>query len=108
MNKDSTSGKLLVILISGTGNIKLGNWQGTLIYFSTILLVGVGLWFLEQRLLEPYFNPSQTMRTFAVLIYIAFAFFWNGTRLLDSEHKKWIFNQDDNNPINGDSQQSHK
>lgn len=78
------------------GNVKQGNWQGILIYFSTIILFGLILMLAEQRIIEQYYHPAQSVRTFVVLIYIAFAFFWNGTRLLDSEEKKRIF---DNNNV---------
>ena len=89
---------LFFFLIAGIGNVKHGKWQGTLTYFSAIILLGVGLLFAEQRFIEPYYNPTQTVRTFAVLMYIAFAFFWNGTNLLGSETRKRIFSQDEDSP----------
>lgn len=76
--------------------MKQDNRLGILIYFSVIILLGVGLFFAEHTLFEQYFHPSQTVRTFAILMYITFAFFWDGSILLDSKEKNRIFT------INGD------
>jgi hypothetical protein len=80
--------KILLALISGMGNVKQNNKPGIIIYFSAIILLGIALYFAEQRFIEHYFQPSQTLRTFAVLMYIAFAFFWDGTGFLSSAEKK--------------------
>ena len=72
------------------GNVKHGHWQGIIIYFSAITLLGIGLLFAEQNLIKQYYEASRTVRTFVILIYIAFAFFWNGTSLLGSEVKNRI------------------
>lgn len=85
------------------GNVKQGNWSGILIYFSAIILLGIGLVFAERKLIEQFYHPSQTMCTFALLIYTAFAFFWNGTKLFGDKEKNHFFDHDEgilakNNP----------
>ena len=79
MRRNSTFWRILEILVTGMGNVKLGDWRGSLIYFASILLIGIGLVYLEQRFIEPIYHPTQTVRTFALLVYITFAFFWNGS-----------------------------
>ena len=90
MNKNSLLANLMFMIIAGMGNVKHGRWQGILTYFLAIIILGIGLIYAELRFIEPHYHPSQTVRTFLILIYIAFAFFWNGTSLLDSEVKKRI------------------
>jgi hypothetical protein len=87
---------LLLALIAGMGNVKQNNKPGIIIYFSAIILLGFGLYSAEQRIIEQYFQPSQTLRTFAVLIYIAFAFFWDGTWIIGSNERNYF------NDKNGD------
>lgn len=80
------------------GNVKQNNKPGIIIYFLAIVLLGVGLFFAEKELIEQYFQPSQTMRTFAVLMYITFAFFWDGTGFLSSSEKKTYSSKKNNIP----------
>lgn len=75
------------------GNFKQGYWQGALIYFGTITSLGIGLIYLEMRFIEPLFNPSQTFQTFAVLVYIAFALFWDGSGLLGLKLKDRVYDR---------------
>ena len=91
MKKNSIFSSLIFILIAGMGNLKRGKWYSILIYFSAIILLAIGLLFAERRFIEPYFHPSQTVKTFAVLLYVTFVFFWNGTIFLDSDQKSRIF-----------------
>lgn len=93
MNKNSPFAGILFILIAGMGNVKHGNWRGIIVYFTAIGLIGIGLYFAEQKIIESYYQPSQTLRTFAALCFITFAFFWNGTKLLSSEVKDRIFDR---------------
>ena len=79
------------------GNVKQGDWQCILIYFCFIILLGIGLVYAEQNI-EQYYHPSQTVRTFLILIYIAFAFFWNGTKLLGDDEKSHFFDHDEDIP----------
>jgi hypothetical protein len=97
LKKDSAIANIIYILIAGMGNVKHGQWQGIIIYFSAITLLGIGLLFVEQNLIIQYYEPSRTVRTFLILIYIAFAFFWNGTGLLSSEVKNRILTRNKNN-----------
>lgn len=83
------------ILISGMGNVKQGNWSGILVYFSFMFLFGAALIFLERKLLEPIYQVSQHQCTFAVLLYLSFTFFWDGTKLLGHKENNHIFNQDE-------------
>ena len=87
LKNNSIYENFVFILVAGMGNVKQNNKRGILIYFLAVVLLGLGLFFAEQILVEQYFHPSQTVRTFAVLIYITFAFFWDGTILLDSKEK---------------------
>lgn len=87
LKKNSINENFVFILVAGMGNVKQNNKRGILIYFLAIVLLGIALFFVEKLLIEQYFHPSQTVRTFAVLIYITFAFFWDGTILLDSKEK---------------------
>jgi len=91
LKKNSILKKFVFILVAGMGNVKQNNMSGILIYFLFIVLLGVGFFFAEQRLLEQYFHPSQTMRTFAVLMYIAFAFFWDGSVFISNEKNNNFF-----------------
>ena len=80
------------------GNVKRNNKPGIIIYFSAIILLGFALYSAEQRFIEQYFQPSQTLRTFGVLMYIAFAFFWDGTRFLSSAEKNLNSSKNNSNP----------
>lgn len=81
----------LFILIAGMGNVKQGNWQCILIYFSSMILLGIGLFYTEQKIIEPYFHPSQTLQIFLILVYVAFVFFWNGSNLFSLEERNPFF-----------------
>ena len=94
MKKDSFLANLFFILFAGMGNVKQGKWQSILIYFFGIFLLGFALFYVEQNLIRPYYQLSQTMRTFVILIYIAFAFFWDGTKLLGSDKKSRFIDHD--------------
>lgn len=83
------------ILIAGMGNVKQGNWTGTLVYFSFMILVGAALVFVEQKIIEPIYDVSNHQCTLGILLYLSFTFFWNGTRLLGQEEKNHIFDQDE-------------
>lgn len=70
------------------GNVKENNKPGMLIYSLAVVLIGLGLVYAERTIIELYFQPSQTLCTFAILSYLTFAFFWNGSR--------YIHNRDNN------------
>jgi ABC-type polysaccharide/polyol phosphate export permease len=80
--KESRTRNLLIILISGMGNVKEGDWKSILLYFSFMLLLGVGLFQLFSIIFESYYPLSQTMRTFLILVYLAVVFFWDGSSLV--------------------------
>ena len=88
------------------GNVKQNNKPGIIIYFIAIVLLGVGLFFAEKGFVEQYFQPSQTVRTFAVLMYITFAFFWDGTGFLSSSEKKSFSSKKNNIPTNNSTDNS--
>lgn len=94
MNVKIVLKKFFLILFSGMGNVKQNNKPGIIIYFSVIILLGFVLYSAEHRFIEQYLQPSQTLRTFAVLMYIAFAFFWDGTRIFGSKEANF-FNEED-------------
>jgi len=81
---------LLIILVAGMGNLKQNNKPGIIIYSSAIVFLGIGLFFVEQTLIERYFQISQTARTFIVLMYIAFVLFWNGSRFLGEKENRFF------------------
>jgi hypothetical protein len=97
------SSKVLVYLIAGMENVKQGNWTGILVYFSVIILLGIGLIFFERNLVELFYQPSQTTCTFALLIYITFAVFWNGSGFLGIERNNNFFNHEGEISAKGDS-----
>jgi hypothetical protein len=88
---------LKYILIAGMGNVKQGNWPGILIYFSVMILLGAALIYAERKFIEPLYQLPQSGCTFALLLYIAFTFFWNGTNLLTSEDQHLSFNENSKN-----------
>jgi len=94
LKKNSIFTELIYILVAGMGNVKQGNLQGIMIYFSMIILLGIVLIFAERKFLEQFYNPSQTLCTFSILVYIAFVFFWNGTKLFGIEEKNGFFEND--------------
>ena len=98
MKKNSKFTNLIYILIAGMGNVKQGNWPGILIYFFVVILLGSVLIFVERNFIEQFYRPSQTACTFALLIYIAFAFFWNGTKIFGYEGKNHFFDHDEVSP----------
>ena len=73
--------------MAGMGNLKQNNKPSIIIYSTAIVLFGVGLFFIEQTLIERYFQLPQTLRTFAVLMYITFALFWNGSRFISAKEE---------------------
>jgi hypothetical protein len=83
---------ILSILIRGMGNVKHGDWIGILLYCSVILLIGLFLFLVERRFISQYYQVSQTVRTFLILIYTAFAIFWDGSSLL-GEQRRGSFQQ---------------
>lgn len=95
LKKDSFLTNLFFILFAGMGNLKQGKWQSILIYFFGIFLLGFTLLYAEQNLIRPYYQISQTMRTFVILIFIAFAFFWDGTKLLGRDKKNHFIDHDE-------------
>lgn len=100
MKQDSKIRNLLFILIAGMGNVKQGNWKSILIYFCFIILLGIGPVYAEQKIIEKYYHPSQIVRTFLILIYIAFAFFWDGTTLICHDEKNLFIDHDEGIPNN--------
>jgi hypothetical protein len=87
--------RVKTILIAGMGNVKQGNWTGTLVYFSFMILLGAALVIVEQKIIEPIYDVSNHQCILGILLYLSFTFFWNGTRLLGKEEKNHIFDQSD-------------
>jgi len=69
------------------GNVKHGDWLGILLYFSVILLIGLVFVLVERRFISQYYQFSQTVRTFLILIYITFAIFWDGSSFLGEQEQ---------------------
>ena len=86
--RNSKFQQLLSILFAGIGNIKDGNWTGTLIYFSVMCLLGAALIFAERIYLEPIYQLPESGLKFALLVFIAFIFFWDGNQFLGKEEEE--------------------
>lgn len=95
--KGSKFENIILILIAGMGNVKQGHWPGILLYFSVMIMLGAALIFVERKIIEPIYQLPQSGRTFAVLVFIAFIFFWDGNQLLGNEKEKETFNLDEAN-----------
>jgi hypothetical protein len=95
--RKSMFAKILLTVIAGIGNVKNGNWSGTIIYFSAMAIFGAALIFVERKYIEPIYQLPQSGLKFALLVFIAFIFFWDGNQLLRNEEKKETFNQDEGN-----------
>lgn len=77
------------------GNVKQGNWTGIFVYFSFMILLGSGLVFIEQKIIEPIYDVSTRLCALGILMYLLFTFFWNGTKLFGEEEKNHLFDQDE-------------
>lgn len=89
---NSKFAKLLFTFIAGMANVKQGYWPGILLYFSVMILLGVGLIFVERIFIEPIYHIPQSGRAFVLLMFLAFTFFWDGTHLLNYEEKDQLVN----------------
>lgn len=87
LNGNSKINSFLSILIRGMGNVKHGDWLGILLYFSSVLIIGLALFLFERRLISHYYQFSQTVRTFLVLIYITITIFWDGSSFLGEQSR---------------------
>ena len=87
LNGNSKINSFLSILIRGMGNVKHGDWLVILLYFSVVLIIGLALFLFEQRLSSQYYQFSQTVRTFLILIYITIAIFWDGSSFLGEQSR---------------------
>lgn len=84
------------------GNVKRGYWPGILLYLSVMVSLGAALIYVERIYIDSVYQLPQSGRTFAVLIFIAFTLFWDGTRLINFKEIDHLSKHDDRIPANKD------